>query len=94
MVLLEAMSADIPIVASRVGGVPQVVDDSSAWLIESGDVGGIANALGEILTQSQRARERTNRARERLQTHFGHEEWLSRHDSLYRGIVRENPPNN
>ena len=94
IVLLEAMAAGIPIVASRVGGVPQVVDDSSAWLVESGDVGGIASALADILSHNQRARERSAAARDRLQTHFGLEEWLSRHDSLYRGIVRDTRGNN
>lgn len=88
MVLFEAMAADVPVVASRVGGVPQVVDESSAWLVEAGDVGGFATALAEAMSPGQRARARTERARNRLQTQFGVEEWLARHDSLYRGIVR------
>jgi glycosyltransferase involved in cell wall biosynthesis len=92
MVLLEAMAGGIPIVATRVGGVPQVLDDSSAWLIESGDVGGLANALAEVLSEPGRARKRTQKALNRLQTEFSLEEWLARHDSLYRGIVRGPQP--
>ncbi len=44
-VVLEAMAAGVPVVATRVGGTPEVVSDShSGLLVERGDMGGVAQA--------------------------------------------------
>ena len=57
IVLLEAMSAGLPVVASRVGGVGEIVEDGvTGLLVEPGDIAGLAAALIEILSQPQRAR--------------------------------------
>jgi glycosyltransferase involved in cell wall biosynthesis len=51
MVLLEAMAAGMPVVASRVGAIPEVVEhERDALLIAPGDVPGLASALRRLLT--------------------------------------------
>jgi glycosyltransferase involved in cell wall biosynthesis len=87
MALLEAMSANVPIVATRVGGIPDVVDSSCARLVESGDVDGIAAALADVLTNPGTSRAMAQRARERLDVGFGVEPWLSTYESIYRGVA-------
>jgi glycosyltransferase involved in cell wall biosynthesis len=87
MALLEAMAADVPIVATRVGGVPDVVDDSSAWLVDSGDAAAMARALFEMLDRPELARARAESARETLRQRFAIDPWLSRYESIYRGVV-------
>ena len=58
MVLLEAMLASLPVVATRVSAVPEVVaDGESGLLVEPGDVEGVARALTTLLDEPQRARE-------------------------------------
>ena len=48
-VLLEAMSFGVPIVASRVGGLAEVLrHDETGLLVEVGDVGGLARALARL----------------------------------------------
>ncbi len=50
---LEAMSCEVPVVASRVGGLPEVVDDGvNGFLREVGDVDGMAEAALRVLTDS------------------------------------------
>jgi glycosyltransferase involved in cell wall biosynthesis len=47
--VLEAMAAGVPVVASRVGGIPeQVADGETGLLVEPGDVDGLAAALRRL----------------------------------------------
>lgn len=57
-VLLEAAAAGVPAVASRVAGVPEIVrDGETGWLVEPGDVRGLARALDALRRHgAQRAR--------------------------------------
>lgn len=49
IVLLEAMAAGLPVVASRTGGVPEVVaDGETGLLVEPGDPAGLASALSRL----------------------------------------------
>jgi glycosyltransferase involved in cell wall biosynthesis len=58
MVLAEALAAGLPIVATRVGAVPEVVRDGfDAALVEAGDIAGLARAL-ERLARDPAERER------------------------------------
>jgi len=59
LVLLEAMVAKLPIIASKVGGIPDVVGDSLGMLVEPADVGGLAQAMISTseLSEEQRSEE-------------------------------------
>lgn len=46
--LLEAMACGVPIVAERVGGVPEYVDDACAVLIPAGDIGACVDAISVL----------------------------------------------
>jgi peptidoglycan-N-acetylglucosamine deacetylase len=49
MVLIEAMACGIPVVASAVEGIPDVVDDGEVgFLVEPDDVGGFASRIGKL----------------------------------------------
>ena len=68
LVLVEAGLARVPIVAARIGGVPEaVVDGEHALLFEPGDVSACAAALAEVFREPERAAERARRAHERMQ---------------------------
>ena len=57
MAVLEAMAAGVPVVATRVGGIPEAVPEGTGRLVAPGDPDGLAAALVEILTdQSLRGR--------------------------------------
>lgn len=51
LALVEAMAANVPVVAARVGGIPElVVHRESGLLFESGDAGALADAVVELLS--------------------------------------------
>jgi glycosyltransferase involved in cell wall biosynthesis len=55
-VLLEAMAAGLPVVATAVGGVPEMVEnEESALLVASGNTHAMASAIGRVLTDEMLA---------------------------------------
>ena len=92
--LFEAMAANVPVVATRVGGVPAVVDDgSSARLTESGDADAMARALDASVGDPVGAQVLATRARARLDERFAIEPWLSHYERIY-AEARERPRTN
>jgi glycosyltransferase involved in cell wall biosynthesis len=65
--VLEAMAMAVPVVATRVGGVPELVaHGETGLLVEPGDAPALAEALVALLTDPQRARAMGAAARERM----------------------------
>jgi glycosyltransferase involved in cell wall biosynthesis len=87
MALLEAIGAGVPIVATRVGGIPAVVDSSCACLVESEDVVALGRALSETLNNSNLAAQRAENARKRVAENFSVDGWLRAYDSVYYACV-------
>lgn len=71
IVLLEAAYFTIPVVATRVGGVPEVVADGvSGLLVPADDVTALADALARVLDDESLARRLADAARQRTLTEF------------------------
>ena len=50
IVLLEAMASGLPVVATRIGGIPELIDDlRTGLLIDPGNVGSLADSLAHLL---------------------------------------------
>ena len=82
--LLEAMACGLPVIASRVGGSPEVIEeDRSGWLFAPGDVIGLAERL-ERLANSQEMRQSMGKAaRARMVLKFSMERMVSDYRRLY-----------
>ncbi|MGC8947525.1 MAG: glycosyltransferase family 4 protein [Anaerolineae bacterium] len=66
-VVLEAMAAGLPVVATAVGGTPEVVEDEvSGLLISPGDTNGLRDALVRLLSNESLHRRLVENARVRL----------------------------
>lgn len=81
--LFESMHAGVPIVASRVGGVPHVVGSAHALLVPSEQPAMIARALAELEREPSAAARRSVLARDRLRQSFGPGTWLAAIDAVY-----------
>jgi glycosyltransferase involved in cell wall biosynthesis len=82
--LFEAMAARIPIVATRVGGVPDVVGDAEALLVPSEDPPALAAAVKSIVDVPEAATARAAAAAARLEDQFGVAPWLDAYETVYR----------
>ena len=68
---LEAMAVQVPVIASRVGGVPEVVDDGETGFLSAvGDVDKMADDAVKLLTNPELRREMGKRARESAITRY------------------------
>ena len=68
---LEALSCAVPVIATNVGGIPEVVEDGkSGFLLPPGDVDGMARAALSLLTDSTRFAEFRAAARQQAVSRF------------------------
>jgi glycosyltransferase involved in cell wall biosynthesis len=70
-VLLQAMVAGCPVIGTRVGGIPDIVDDGlNGWLVAPSDATALAGAMSAILIDPQKAQERARRASRYVADHY------------------------
>ena len=86
LTLLEAMAAELPIVATGVGGTPEVVvDGETGRLTPARDPAAFAAALLEVSADAARARSWGAAGRRRLLQHFTIDQMVQRYAAVYRG---------
>jgi glycosyltransferase involved in cell wall biosynthesis len=88
LVVCEAMAAGVPVVASRVGGLPDLVEDGgSGLLVRPGEAEDLARALVSLLLDPEAARRLGARGRCLVATH-SHERLVDRMTQLYADVAR------
>ncbi len=88
MSILEAQAAGIPVVTTRVGGIPAAVDDGrTGYLLEPRDVAGLERALVELLTNAARRKAMGEAARALAVERFSADVLVPRIDAIWREIV-------
>ena len=91
IVLFEAMDAAVPIVAASVGGVPDVLDLSTAILVPPESPKDLALAIRSVHDHPRAADERARLGREQLAIRHGVASWVDRHVALYEALTRDLP---
>jgi glycogen(starch) synthase len=85
---LEAAWMARPVVASRVGGLPEVVEDgTTGLLVEPESVDGLAGAIVDLLAHPGTAASMGQAARRRAEARFGGERYADAYDNLYRRLA-------
>lgn len=88
MVLIEAMGQGVPIVATRVGGIPELVDgDDEGWLVppEAPDL--LSDAIRTCVDDRREATVRAERAAARVRRELGTAAWIRRHEEAYGAAI-------
>ena len=87
-VLLEAMAAHLPIVATAVGGVPEMVEDNeSALLVPPSDPSSIAGAIARVLTDNDLAQRLTANAARLVDTRYTPQSYVRSLAEIYRSVI-------
>jgi N-acetyl-alpha-D-glucosaminyl L-malate synthase BshA len=88
LVALEAMASGIPVVATSVGGLPEVVEHGvSGYLAPVGDVEAMARYSLEILGDCAGARRFGRAARQRAVTLFDYRDVVPRYEAVYERVL-------
>ena len=88
-VLLEAMSLGLPVVATSVGGVPEVArDGDNAWVVRSDDPESLANAISAAIESSSERIRRAESARREVNEHRSPARRAERFMALYHDVLQ------
>ncbi len=83
---LEAMSSGLPVAASAVGGLPELIDDQVGALFQAGDPESMADTITTLL-QRPGLRELGRIGRERVVAKWSLGRMLDRHEEIYRELL-------
>jgi glycosyltransferase involved in cell wall biosynthesis len=88
--LLEAMAFSLPVVASAVGGVPEVIEHGvSGLLVAPGNATELAHGIAYLLDNPGRAGEMGKKAHQRVVQHFDASKMVEQTAYLYYNLLRE-----
>lgn len=83
-VIIEAMAAGLPVVASRVGGIPELVTDAvTGYLVPPADPNALTSAILDLLDQPGRAKEFGKAGRAHIERQYSFDRMVAQFESLY-----------
>ncbi len=90
MSILEAMALRLPVVASRVGGIPEAVTDGvTGILVSAEDPDALARACVYLIRDTDRAREMGRAGRRSVETRFSVGQFVEKTARLYLDLMGE-----
>lgn len=88
LVALEAMACNVPVIATRVGGIPEVVvDGETGFLYEVGDVDGMSKGMIRILTDSSLSGRLGEHGRDVAVSKFACGKIIPQYEAMYKEVV-------
>lgn len=84
--LVEALSCETPVVATRVGAIPEVVGDCG-FLIPSRDASALANTINALLADNDLRQKFGKQGRKRVKRYFNEESMISNTEEFYKNIL-------
>jgi glycosyltransferase involved in cell wall biosynthesis len=87
---LEALACERPVVATRVGGLPEIVSEDVGTLVEPADPRAIARGVVKLLKESDLPA-MGRRARERVVARWSNDRLVARHLEIYEDLVAARP---
>ena len=88
-VLLEAMAAGLPVVATRSGGIPEIVDEGvTGRLVPPGNPTALADAIHDLLEDRSRSERMGSQGSQRIERFFTISTWVDALSDVYRDARR------
>jgi glycosyltransferase involved in cell wall biosynthesis len=89
MTILEAMSAKTAIVATSVGGIPEVIiDGQEGFLVEKSNPQALAAALKNYIEQPNLVKKHGNNAREKILSNFNEKHMVQAYLAQYQALIK------
>ena len=87
--ICEAMERSLPVVASRVGGIPEVIEDNvTGILCEPDNPESLAQKLEILINDFEKRKKLGEKGRKRVEKLFNREEAMREHLELYESLIR------
>jgi glycosyltransferase involved in cell wall biosynthesis len=88
--LLEAMAAGLPVVASRLDGIAElVVHEKTGLLTDPGSASALSQAIAKLLGDPQRCKEMGLQGRRRVENHFRSDQMVQATEQLYEQLMNQ-----
>jgi glycosyltransferase involved in cell wall biosynthesis len=87
--LLEGMAGGNAVVTTDVGAIPEVLDEESGWMLEPGEVTGLADALDAVANAPEQAEAMGRHNRAIVEARYSWPVVVGRLVDLYRSVVEE-----
>ena len=87
--LIQGLAASLPVIATRVGGIPEIVGDDCGMLLPPGDAEQVAASLSRLADEPARRTSMGNAGRARFETMFEAGRWASALHELYDQVLHE-----
>ena len=86
--LLEAGFFRLPLIATNVGGIPEIIDSDCGYLIENGNVDGFTSALRELVNDASKRVSFGEMARKKIDEKFSRASIIKKIDCLYEEVLK------
>lgn len=86
MTILEAMSCELPVIATNVGGTRFLLSEEEGWLVPSNDKLALANAIVSAFNDEEARRRKAKNGRQLVLQKYTIEKMCANYSSLYRGV--------
>jgi glycosyltransferase involved in cell wall biosynthesis len=84
---LESMSCGKALAASRVGGLPEIIDEDVGFLMEPGDPEDIARKINIALKDTNLLKKKGKLARKKVVENWSSEQLVNEHFKIYKNII-------
>lgn len=87
--VLEAMSAGIPVVATNVGGLHEIIDGNNGCLVDKGDYIIMAQQVDNLIRNEDKMMKYSQKAKETINKHFSIKDMQEKIDIVYQNIMQK-----
>lgn len=89
--VIEAMCQEVPVIVTRVGGMPELVDESSGLVIPPKDARALKDAIQVFMNDPESAKLRGQNGKRRIETVFTVERTATETLAFYKDLIKQDP---
>ena len=91
--VMEAMGMGIPVVATKVGGIPEVVEDVTGILVPPASPEGLTKAILELLSSAEKRKRMGEEGKKRIYKDFNSRRMVDETEEFYLNAINDKIPN-